>query len=86
MSEIVSAVGGRPVTFIRYNPDTVRWKGKAKIIDPKTRINLLIEVLKDELLRKHEDFAVNMFQLWYDDSETSFLPCKHDNITYDVTI
>ena len=55
ISELVCAIGGRPLTIIRYSPDSVRWKNGTVHVDPAERIDLLIDVFKrraDEISRK----------------------------------
>ena len=86
MSEIVGAIGGREVTFIRYNPDTVRWKGKPFKPEQAERIDLLVNVIKDELVRGPTGFKVKLMQLWFDDSLEEYTPCKIEDITLGVAI
>ena len=86
MCEIVGTVGGRPVTFICYNPDTVKWKGKAFKPAPDERIDLLTDVLKDELVQEKNTFQVKLMQLWFDDNLDEYTPCKTMDITSTVTI
>ena len=74
------------MTFIRYNPDTVRWKGKAFKPKADERIDLLTNVLKDELVQEKNTFEVKLMQLWFDDNLDDYTPCKTMDITSTVTI
>ena len=66
MSEIVGAFGGKPVVFIRYNPDAVRHNGSFRVVPAAERIDLLVEVVKRELVHTPSAFSVRLVQLWYD--------------------
>lgn len=79
--EIVAALGGRPVVFIRYNPDSFKWKGKAYNAAQAEKVELLVNVIKDEITRKISGFEVKLMQLWYDDDLDEYTPCKIDDIT-----
>ena len=71
MSEIVGAIGGKPVVFIRYNPDTVRHNGSILVVPAAERIDLLVEVVKRELVHAPSVFSVRLVQLWYDGNMTA---------------
>ena len=86
MCEIVAAIGGRSVVFIRYNPDSCKWKGKAFKVHPAERIDLLVNVVKDEIAREISGFEVKLMQLWYDDDLEEYTPCKIEDITHLVAI
>ena len=86
MCDIVSAIGGRPVVFVRYNIDSFKWKGRAYRVHPSEKIDLLVNVVKDEIAREISGFAVKLMQLWYDDDLEEYTPCKTENITYLVAI
>ena len=66
MSEIVGAIGGKPVVFIRYNPDAVRHNGSILVVPAAERIDLLVAVVKRELVHTPSAFSVRLVQLWYD--------------------
>ena len=66
ISEIVGAIGGKSVVFVRYNPDTVRFGGKVYAVTAAERIDLLVETVKIELVRVSSRFEVRLVQLWYD--------------------
>ena len=66
ISEIVGAIGGKSVVFVRYNPDGVRYGGIVQNVAAAERIDLLVETVKIELLRASSRFEVRLVQLWYD--------------------
>jgi hypothetical protein len=66
ISEIVGAIGGKSVVFIRYNPDIVRFGGKIYGAKAAERIDLLVETVTQEIKRASTEFAVRLVQLWYD--------------------
>jgi len=73
--------------FIKpFNPDTVKWKGKAFKPAPDERIDLLTDVLKDELVQEKNTFQVKLMQLWFVDNPDEYTPCKTMDITSTVTI
>ena len=87
ISELVCAIGGRPLTIIRYNPDSVKWKNGIVYVDPASRIDLLIEVVKEELSKTPTEFKVEVIQLWYDDDlEEEYQKLKRDDITRLVAV
>jgi hypothetical protein len=66
ISEIVGAIGGKSVVFVRYNPDAVRYGGTVHSITAAERIDLLVETVRSELMRVSSRFEVRLIQLWYD--------------------
>ena len=66
ISEIVGAIGGKSVAFVRYNPDAVRYGGTVHSVTAAERIDLLVETVKSELVRVSTRFEVRLIQLWYD--------------------
>lgn len=86
INEIVNGIGGRPVTFIRYNPDVVRNKTKALKIDPAARIDLLVKTVDEEIKATPDSFKVKMIQLFYDDSYDVYERYKMEDITDKVAV
>jgi hypothetical protein len=88
MSEIVGAIGGKPVVFIRYNPDTVRHNGQVRVVPAAERIDLLVDVVKRELVREPSAFSVRLVQLWYDGnaSASPYAPEQEMDITRIVAV
>ena len=87
MSEIVGAIGGKSVVFIRYNPDVVRHNGKVRVVPAAERIDLLVEVVKQELVREPNAFSVRLVQLWYDNMSASrYEPRQEIDITHIVAV
>ena len=66
ISEIVGALGGKSVAFVRYNPDAVRYGGKIHGVTAAERIDLLVETVNEEIQRASTEFEVRLVQLWYD--------------------
>ena len=66
ISEIVGAIGGKSVVFVRYNPDTVRVGGAIRNVSAAERIDVLVETVKREIARASASFEVRLVQLWYD--------------------
>ena len=66
ISEIVGAIGGKSVVFVRYNPDVVRYGGTVKTVTAAERIDLLVDTVKSELQNAPSTFSVRLVQLWYD--------------------
>ena len=89
MSEIVGAIGGKPVVFIRYNPDAVRHNGSILVVPAAERIDLLVAVVKRELVNTPSTFSVRLVQLWYDGSvqtAPTYEPRQEVDITHIVSI
>jgi hypothetical protein len=86
ISEIVGGIGGKSVVFIRYNPDTVRSKGRVKHVPNVERVDVLVQTVKDELTKAHDRFCVQIVQVWYDDLYETYLPVKREDITDRVAV
>ncbi len=69
ISEIVGAIGGKSVVFVRYNPDTVRCNGARVHVTAAERIDVLVATVKAELAKCHDEFSVRVVQLWFDSAE-----------------
>jgi hypothetical protein len=66
ISEIVGAIGGKSVVFVRFNRDTVRFGGAVHAVTAAERIDLLVETAKREIARESTTFEVRLVQLWFD--------------------
>jgi hypothetical protein len=86
INEIVNGIGGRSVVIIRYNPDTVRNKGKIITVSAESRINLLVKIVNDEINTVHMRFIVKIIQLWYNDDYDEYMPVKSEDITDKVSV
>jgi hypothetical protein len=84
ISEIVGAIGGKSVVFVRYNPDTVRFGGKVYAVTAAERIDLLVETVKKELQNAPSTFSVRLVQLWYNGPTAE--PVRDLDITSLVTV
>jgi hypothetical protein len=79
----------RSVTVIRYNPDTVRSKGKPLSVPATERIPLLEETIKYELDKEYPsdaEFVVKIVQLYYDDAYDVYKPSKEEDVTRLITV
>lgn len=79
----------RSVTVIRYNPDTVRSKGKPLSVPPTERIPLLEETIRSELDKEYPldaEFTVKIVQLYYDDAYDVYAPSKEEDVTNLITV
>jgi hypothetical protein len=86
LNEIVNGVGGRPVVFIRFNPDKIYNNKKEVIVSIESRLIKLLEVVDKELSRHHEEFVVELIQLYYDDKHKTYMHMKVMDITKDVAV
>ena len=84
VSEIVGAIGGKSVVFIRYNPDTVRCNGARVHVTAAERIDLLVATVNAELAKCHDEFCVRVVQLWFDSAEPG--PYREMDITHTVAV
>ena len=86
INEIVNGIGGRPIVFIRFNPDIIKHKKKKVNIELKDRIPLLIQTIKEEIKKDYDNFFVKIIQLYYDDDYEVYQEIKEENITDKVCI
>ena len=57
INEIVSGIGGKSVIMIRYNPDTIKNKGKKINISNAERIDLLVTILSLKYRHENQKFV-----------------------------
>ena len=86
INEIVNGVGGKSVIIIRYNPDTIKNKGKNISISNAERIDLLVKTIKYELIKDYDAFIVKTIQLFYNDDYEVYQQVKDENITNIVAL
>ena len=86
INEIVNGIGGKSIIIIRYNPDTIKNKGKIIEIKQEERINLLVKSIKEELVKDYDKFIVKLIQLYYDDNYEEYKEIKQEEITKLVCI
>jgi hypothetical protein len=87
ISEIVGAIGGKSVVFIRYNPDTVRSNGARVQVTPAERIDLLAATVNAELAKRHDTFSVRVVQVWFDSAESGPYKARREmDITHTVAV
>jgi hypothetical protein len=85
ISEIVGAIGGKSVVFVRYNPDAVRYGGKAYPVTAAQRIDLLVDTVNEEIRNAPSGtFSVRLVQLWFDCESTK--PKQEMDITRLVAV
>jgi hypothetical protein len=86
INEIVNGICGKSVIIIRYNPDTIKNNGKQVIVSKGERIDLLVETIKDELVKFYQDFIVKIVQVCYNDNYETYQYIKEENITIKVCV
>lgn len=69
INEIVTAIGGKSVIFIRFNPDKFKINDKPQSVPIRDRLELLVRVLKEELTKEYDTFQIRVIQLFYDISD-----------------
>jgi hypothetical protein len=83
ISEIVAAIGGRPVILIRFNPDNYRHNGKPIQTPWADRLPFLLDVIREEIIRQHDNFIVELIQLYFNVSG-DYTPIQREDITSKV--
>ena len=86
INEIVNGIGGKSVIIIRYNPDIIKNNEKKIIIDQYERLNLLVKIIKEELIKVYEKFIVKIIQIFYNDNYEEYQSIKEEIITDKVCI
>ena len=83
---MVNGIGGKSVIIIRFNPDTTKHKGKVLKLKLGDKINLLVNKIKEELVKDYDKFIVKIIQLYYDDDYAKYQEIKEEDITKTVCI
>ena len=78
---VVNGIGGKSVIIIRFNPDTTTHKGKRLKLTLADKIDLLVDKIKEELVKNYEIFQVKIIQLYYDDDNEKYQEVKEEDIT-----
>jgi hypothetical protein len=86
INDIVNGIGGKSVIFIRFNPDSIKNKDKKVDIDLTTKLEKLVNVIKDELMKQYNDFIIKLIQLYYNDDYEVYQDYKEEDITSLVCI
>ena len=86
INEIVNGIGGKSLIILRFNPDTTKHKGKRLKLNLSDKIDLLVDKIKEELVKDYDKFQVKLIQLYYDDDFEIYNPIKEENITNIVSI
>ena len=86
INEIVNGIGGKSVIIIRFNPDTTKHKGKVLKLKLADKIDLLVNKIKEELVKDYDKFIVKIIQLYYDDDYVKYQEVKEEDITKIVCI
>jgi len=72
INDIVNTIGGKPVVFIRYNPDVFRRGGKIVKVSQADRLSLLLKTVKEQLsITEPEPFSIKVIKLFFDGDEYS---------------
>ena len=86
INEIVNGIGGRPVIIIRYNPDIIKNNNKILNIKQSDKIDLLVKIIKEELIKNYDKFIVKIIQVFYNDNYEIYQNLKEDIITDKVCV
>jgi len=86
LNEIVNGIGGQPVIIIRYNPDIVKNKNTIYNVSVSDRIDLLVNTIKNELVKIYDTFIVKIIQVYYNDVYDIYQPIKEEIITDKVAV
>ena len=81
INEIVNGIGGKSIIFIRYNPDKIKNNDKEIIIKNSDRLDLLVRIIKEELIKPYEEFVVKIIQIYYNDNNEKYEAIKEEIIT-----
>jgi hypothetical protein len=86
ISEIVGSIGGKSIIFIRFNPDNIKNKNKKIKITLKERLDNLVKIIKEELVKDYDKFVVKIIQMYYDDDLDKYEFIKEEDITDKVAV
>jgi hypothetical protein len=86
LNEIVNGIGGKSVIIIRFNPDLTKHKGKKKNLNLCDKIDLLVDKIKEELVKDYDMFIIKIIQLYYDDDYEIYQNVKEEDITKIVAL
>ena len=86
INEIVNGIGGKSVIIIRFNPDTTKHNGKKMDLLLSDKIKLLVNKIKEELIKEYDTFQVKIIQIYYDDDYEIYKDIKEEIITDIVAI
>ena len=81
INEIVNGIGGKTIIIIRYNPDIIKNNGNQINVKQSTRIDCLVKIIKEELIKEYDKFIVKIIQLYYNDNYTEYQYIKEEDIT-----
>jgi hypothetical protein len=74
------------VIIIRYNPDIIKNNGNIVNIQQSYKIDLLVKIIKDELIKNYDKFIVKIIQIFYNDNYELYQNLKEEIITDKVCI
>jgi very-short-patch-repair endonuclease len=81
INEIVNGICGMSVIIIRFNPDKITNNKQEVKISLLDRLEVLIKIIKEELVKEQDAFKVELIQLYYNDNYKKYKPIKRENIT-----
>ena len=84
MVDLFNAYGGRPILFIRWNPDPFKVDGRTRVTKMQTRLDVCAQTLERELKRTVEEVAsmpmFRIIKLFFDnDDSSSSTPYKQES-------
>jgi hypothetical protein len=59
--------------YIRFNPDKFKINDQLQTVPIRDRLELLVQVLKEELTKEYDTFQIRVIQLFYDTSSNALL-------------
>lgn len=86
LNQIVNGIGGLSVIFIRFNPDKIKNNRKSIEIPLIERLDKLINIINDEIIKEYDQFVVKLVQLYYDDNYDCYQYMKIEDITNAICI
>jgi len=87
MTEIINTIGGKPIVFIRYNPDVFRHSGKSIKVSQADRLSLLLSTVNEQLsITEPESFSIKLIKLFFDSDSSNGLYSVTEDITRKVCI
>jgi len=69
------------IKFIRYNQDKIKNNDKEINIKNSERLDLLVRIIKEELIKAYEEFVVKIIQIYYNDNYEKYEAIKEEIIT-----
>ena len=82
----MNGIGGKSVIIIRFNPDKIKNREETINIKLEYKLEMLVKIIKEELIKEINDFKVELIQLYYNDDNENYNYIKKEEITDRVCI